>query len=212
LKEAEAALKQNKYTNKSLFFAVAHTMERNMDTAHVVHDTTGATTHMRANLLFTKFLSAKQTNGLRFSWKYYDHDNHGSVPLIAEYDALHFLFDYYQFSEGSFDLLTADDMSGHYKIISDRIGYTMLPPEALVNNQGYVWLQRKMFDKAYSYFKLNIENYPDNANEYDSMGDLFIAKGDNKKAIEYLTKALTCKDVTQDTRQKLEKLKTAKSN
>jgi predicted alpha/beta superfamily hydrolase len=212
LKQAELTLEQNKLIDKSLFFAVAHTMEPSMDTAHVVYDTTGATLHMRSNLLFTKYLMGRSNNGLRKSWKYYDNDNHFSVPLIAEYDALHFLFDYYPFSEGSFDQLTADVMAQHYETISEKIGYIILPPEALINDQGYVWLQRKVFDKAYFYFKLNIDNYPNNANEYDSMGDLYIAKGDNKKAIEYLTKALACKDVTLETKQKLEKLRAMKVN
>jgi predicted alpha/beta superfamily hydrolase len=211
LNQAETALQHAKFTNKSLFFAVAHTMDPSMDTAQVVNDTTGATLHMRANLLFTKYLTRKSNSGLRYKWKYYDEDNHFSVPLIAEYDALHFLFNYYPFTEGGFDQLTADIMAHHYKTISEKIGYTMLPPESLINDQGYVWLQRKEYDKAYAYFKLNIDNYPNKANGYDSIADLFIAKGDYKKAIEYQAKALNCKDVTKAMVLKLEKLKSAKN-
>ena len=31
-------------------------------------------------------------NGLAYDSKYYKDDNHGAVPLIAEYDGLHFYF------------------------------------------------------------------------------------------------------------------------
>jgi hypothetical protein len=212
LKQAKIALEQKKFTNKSLFFAVAHTMDPKMDTTQVATDTTSGTIHMRSNLIFTKYLTSKSNNGLNYKWKYYDNDNHFSVPLIAEYDALHFLFDFYTGPESDRESLTAEILSAHYKLISSKFGYTMLPPEAFVNSQGYIWLQRKVFDKAYAYFNMNIENYPDNANEYDSMADYFIAKKDPSKAIEYLMKAIACKDATQATRQKLAQLKTGHTN
>jgi tetratricopeptide (TPR) repeat protein len=66
-----------------------------------------------------------------------------------------------------------------------------------------------MFDKAYNFFKKNIQNYPESFNVYDSMGDFYNAKQDKEKAIEYYTKALTLRDFP-DTRQKLEKLKAKK--
>ena len=65
----------------------------------------------------------------------------------------------------------------------------------------------KKWDKAEYFFKLNIENHPQNANGYDSLGDFYQATGDIKKAIENYTKALTLGN-DQDTRRKLEYLKT----
>jgi cytochrome c-type biogenesis protein CcmH/NrfG len=40
-------------------------------------------------------------------------------------------------------------------------------------------------------FKLNIKNYPGDANGYDSMGDFYEVTGNIKKAIENYTTALT---------------------
>jgi hypothetical protein len=66
-------------------------------------------------------------------------------------------------------------------------------------------VQQKHFDKAEALFKMNIANYPESFNAYDSMGDLYEAKGDKEKAIENYKKALSIKD-SPDTKQKLEKL------
>jgi hypothetical protein len=208
LREAETAFhKPDHLASKSLYFTVAHTMPKAMDTTSVQRDTTGATSHIRANLQFGHFLSSLADSGWRRKWKYYDEDNHGSVPLISEYDALHYIFDFYKLPEGSFDLLTARDFSEHYQVVSKQMGYTLLPPENLMNQQGYVWLQRRNLDRAEGYFRLNLENYPEHANVYDSMGDLYIAEGDSKKAIEILGRARQCKDVTQDTIRKYEELR-----
>ena len=54
-------------------------------------------------------------------------------------------------------------------------------------------------------FKLNVVNYPESYNVYDSMGDFYSAKDDKTNAIDNYKKALSIKEVP-DTRQKLEKL------
>ncbi|MDP9040359.1 MAG: alpha/beta hydrolase-fold protein [Bacteroidota bacterium] len=210
LNKAKMTLHQHSFPDKSLYFAVANTMRAEMDTQRVVYDTSGTTIHIRSNLLFAKFLDSAKVGGLHYKWKYYPEDNHGSVPLIAEYDALHFLFDFYKMPyQGDPDLLSADVVSNHYREVSKRFGYAVLPPENDVNNLGYVFLGKNMFDKAYDFFMLNIKNYPARYNVYDSMGDYFVARKENGKAIEYFTKALALKD-NPDTKQKLEKLKAGK--
>ena len=94
----------------------------------------------------------------------------------------------------------------HFKNISEKLGYTVLPSENLVNNLGYTCMELKKWNKAEAFFKMNIENYPQDANCYDSMGDFYQATGNIKQAIENYTKALTLGNDT-DTRQKLEYLK-----
>jgi predicted alpha/beta superfamily hydrolase len=210
LKEAKVALEQHSFSNRSLFLAIANTMADGMDTLRVAADTAGNTLHIRSNLIFAKYLSGKPNNGLAASWKYYGTDNHGSVPLIAEYDALHFLFDYYKMPAiDNPDLLTIELLRKHYQLISDKLGYFVSVPESQINSAGYYFLQKKMFNQAYKFFKYNIDQHPASSNVYDSMGDYYIAINDNKNAIEFLTKALSVKDVPE-TKEKLEKLKSGK--
>ncbi|HLA58571.1 MAG TPA: alpha/beta hydrolase-fold protein [Puia sp.] len=207
MKQGETALRENRFKNKSLFFAIANTMNPGMDTMQVAHDTSVRTLHIRSNLLFAKDLDSHAGDGLRERWKYYNDDSHGSVPLIAEYDALHFLFDFYRMPfQGNPDSLTASIVSDHYRSLSVNLGYTTLPPENNINNFGYHFMDEKSFEKAYDFFLLNITNYPKSSNVYDSMGDWYVTEKDNKKAMEYFEKALALEN-NPDTRKKLEKLK-----
>jgi tetratricopeptide (TPR) repeat protein len=137
--------------------------------------------------------------------------------LIAEYDGLHFLFSFYNFPPGfqeslidknaKIDLEAA--FNDHYADISKHMGYKMLPPEDMVNQMGYYLLQINLPERAYAAFNLNIKNYPNSSNTYDSMGDYYDHQKNKAKAIEYYTKALKMKE-NPDTRKKLEKLQAGK--
>jgi uncharacterized protein len=73
--------------------------------------------------------------------------------------------------QGNPDSLTASVVSDHYRSVSERLGYTILPPENNMNNPGYNFMGKNMFEKAYDFFQLNITNYPKSSNVYHSMGD-----------------------------------------
>ncbi|CAM4385782.1 hypothetical protein SAMN06265348_11426 [Pedobacter westerhofensis] len=92
LKETPSAMTDKKLLGKSLFLGIANTMASGMDTTKVLSDTTGDTEHIRAILALNKVIRNHSGSGLQYSYKYYKDDDHGSVPLIAEYDALHFLY------------------------------------------------------------------------------------------------------------------------
>jgi tetratricopeptide (TPR) repeat protein len=168
-------------------------------------------------MLLKNILQQNTANGLHWSYKYYNEDSHGSVPLIAEYDGLHFLFSFYNFPPGFQTSLTDKNakidleavVSDHYADISKHMGYKVMPPEGMVNETAYYLLQINLPGRAYAAFKLNIKNYPDNANVYDSMGDYYDNQKNKAKAIEYYTKALKIKE-NPDTRKKLEKLQAGK--
>ena len=93
LKNTEVALNNKKLINKSLFLAVANTVTPDMDTSEIRKDQSATSLHFRSNLQFANILE-NNTSGLKFKWKYYKEENHSSVPLIAEYDALRFLFNH----------------------------------------------------------------------------------------------------------------------
>jgi len=94
----------------------------------------------------------------------------------------------------------------HFKNISQKLGYTVLPSEELVNNLGYTCMSLRKWDKAAIFFRMNIENFPQNPNSFDSMGDYYEARGDIKQAIENFTKALSLGN-DSETRRKLDRLK-----
>ena len=85
------------------------------------------------------------------------------------------------------------------------MGYTILPPEELVNGLGYFHLQNGDIEKAIQHFKWNVINYSQSSNVYDSLGDALIASGDKEKAIENYKIAIKL-DPQSITRSKLDEL------
>lgn len=214
LKQAQKDLAENIYDGKKLFVAMANTMKPGVDTSNVRKDTAAFSNHPRGVLQLGDALKKNKNNHLQWNWKYYNDDTHGSVPLIAEHDALRWLFSFNKFmlpfEANEMKTFNYDSaFTTHYKIVSAEMGYTVSPPEQVINDLAYQQLQQKNFDKAFHYFQMNIANYPESLNVYDSMGDYYDTRGDKQKAIEYYTKALTHGDFP-DTKAKLEKLKAGK--
>jgi dienelactone hydrolase len=94
-------------------------------------------------------------------------------------------------------------------------------PEAQINLLGYSHLQAGRADAAIQLFKLNTVAYPDSANTYDSLGDAYLANGQNDLALQASERALAMlpKDpsppdrkelIRQSAEQKIAKLKGGK--
>ncbi len=208
--DAKTILANTNYKRKTLFMALANRLERGMDTLKVQKDTAENTELIRSNLELIRDISKNKTNQLRFRHAFYENDDHGSVRLIGSYDALRFIFNYYKLKIYDSELENPDFkldslLATHYNNITAQMGYLVTPDESLVNNLGYRMLHLKQFNKAEALFKLNIANHPETANCYDSMGDLYMAKGDTIKAIENFKKTLSLKAIPE-TKEKLEKL------
>jgi predicted alpha/beta superfamily hydrolase len=213
LKQAQKTLTTEDLNGKRLYVAMANTLPQNEDTSQIRTDTALAKGHPVSILEFIDLLNEKSKNGLLSDWKYYNQDNHGSVPLIATYDALHFFFNFYKmppFAVLMDSLINIDSLLTAYsEKLSKNMGYKILPQESFVNGLAYNFLATKMLSKAFSLFEMNIRNYPNSFNVYDSMGDYYAAINNKEKAIEYYEKTLKLRDYPE-TREKLEKLKANK--
>ena len=209
MKQTGSLLSTVDFSKKSLYLAIANTMKPGMDTGSVRQDVSNSSSHIRSILDFTTLLKQDKKSGLKWEYKYYGDDDHGSVPLIAEYDAMRFIFKNYRMPawEVLTDSLYNTDsaVTTHFRNLSADWGYTVHPPEQFVNSLGYTFLQNKQFEKSYLFFIMNVNNYPDSFNVYDSMGDFYAAKGEKQKAKEYFEKALSIRD-NPGTREKLKKM------
>ncbi|PJJ61007.1 hypothetical protein CLV45_2444 [Hymenobacter chitinivorans DSM 11115] len=210
VKEAKTILPAHNYKGKKLFLAMANRLERGVDTLSVQKDTSSTTALIRSNLTFIQELAKNRKNELRFKYKYYEADDHSSVRLIGEYDALRYVYDFYKLRIYDSELKNPDFaleslLVAHYKRVSEQMGYTVKPSESQVNNLGYQMLRTKQFKKAESLFKLNVANNPSSANCYDSLGDFYLETGLKAKAVECFKKALTLQ-VIPETKVKLEAL------
>jgi pimeloyl-ACP methyl ester carboxylesterase len=63
-------------------------------------------------------------------------------------------------------------------------------PEAVLNVVAYGRMQAGQNKDAIELAKLNVEAYPDSANTYDSLSDMYLADGQNEKALEAAKKCI----------------------
>jgi predicted alpha/beta superfamily hydrolase len=212
--DAAKVLTESKFENKSLFVAIANTIGKGKQLGDVKNDTASSTVHVRSIIKFNDALSTVN-NGLTFSAKYYPDDDHSSVPLAAAYDGLRSFFSWYklegidQFFDRSYPATPQDVIkvvSDHYQNVSKHFGCEVLPSESKINGMGYGFMNNGMPDKAFACFELNIRNYPQSSNVFDSMGDYYTAQKDTVNAILNYEKALSIQKV-ELTEEKLAKLK-----
>jgi tetratricopeptide (TPR) repeat protein len=60
-----------------------------------------------------------------------------------------------------------------------------------LNFYGYNLMNNGQIDQAIEVFTLNTTKYPTSANTFDSLGEAYVTKGDNKNAIKNFKKSLT---------------------
>ncbi len=210
LAETKKALAAKQFIGKSLFLGIANTMEEGMDTVMVLKDTAQSTEHIRSILDLAKEIESSGHNGLKSKSVYYHQDNHTSVPLIAEYDALRFIFKDFSLKINRQDYKDnteslAEKFKNHYLKLSRQYGVEFKPPESRINGLGHYLMYNRQLIQARDLFKLNVGYYPDSYKACEALGDALDALGDTKQAIDYYQKALALKE-TIDIRLKLDML------
>ena len=143
--------------------------------------------------------------------EYFENENHGSVPPIAFYQGLSSMFDGYGISYR--EIKSLDQLLQHFQLISQRLSFDFYPPESLVNQTGYTFLQSRNPEeqaKALDFFLLNTKNYPGSYNAFDSLGEAYETLGDAKKAIESYQQSLNLNPAHEHAKNKIEILSASK--
>lgn len=129
-----------------------------------------------------------------FRWSYHvlADEDHGSVVHRSIYGGLEALFEQWRFPMG--DELAGQDglqrIQDHYRVLSERFGYTIPPPEGDINRLGYFYLRQEDPTMAVQAFEYNVKQHAKSANVYDSLGDGYKAGGNLKKALRNYRKAV----------------------
>ena len=180
VKQAKDRIAKGDYKNKVLYLGQANTL--NPD------DTSSANQHFNAMLQFNSIVETYNGSGLRYGYKYYSNDDHGSVPLITEYDALRFIFQGYRLDLGRV-FANPTLLPEHYKTVSAKLGATFQPSEAMILQlAGFAVGQDT--SKAITFYEVGAQLYPDAYRSYDRLGALWAAKGNKPKAIENYQRSL----------------------
>ncbi len=146
---------------------------------------------------FQKLVKKEKPKDLDYEAKEFPAENHASVVLPAYYWGLRKVYE--GWLPGKIDTLNALD--DHYEKLSERFGYTIYPPETMLNSIGYQLLQSGKKDEAIEVFRKNTENYPDSSNVFDSLAEAYEKFGDKKRAKENYQKAYDLATKKGETRQ-----------
>jgi len=78
--------------------------------------------------------------------------------------------------------------------------------EAEFNLLGYRYLGRDLVDEAIAAFQINVDQFPDSWNVYDSLGEAYAVKGDTTRAIELYRRSVEINPENVNGVQALERL------
>ena len=214
LKQVMNVVKEKDFTGNSLYLAIANSANVNLNFSKAKNDTSKNNPY-REGFELVNSLEANKQNNLNFSWKYYKDDDHPSVPLIAEYDGLRFIFDFYELKINGDQIMKSnfniDSLISKYSDnLSKRLGYNTNPPRRIISSLGYDFLNSKQYDKALRLFEMNVKNYPTSAYVYDSKAELLMLKGDTTASIYNYEKSLSLYPGNKNAKDMIAKMKKLK--
>lgn len=217
-KQILRSLAELNFQKQSLYLAMANNKMPWMELTEVKNDTTEIINQMASLMRFLDSIKNLPVDGLTISTRYYPNENHGQIPLLATYDGLRFFYSdypfpkmleyYYPGSEQSKKDIAAE-IEHHYQMLSDRLGYRVLPQESYINAYAYGLLSFEKPEVAKKLFELNIKNYPESANTYAAMGNFYFRQQDTVNAIINYEQALVLEEMTY-VRKRLNDLKASK--
>lgn len=125
---------------------------------------------------FKELLSKTNIKGFEWQAERMPDEDHGSVVLRSHYFGLRKIYEGWQAPRDTETGAFLDGLKGvdaHYKKLSEKFGYSIPTPEALINQLGYQLLAQTKPDEAIAAFKANVERYPQSANVYDSLAEAY---------------------------------------
>jgi predicted alpha/beta superfamily hydrolase len=201
LTKAKEQLLSNNYKGKSLFMSLSgqlHMQNPKVTIDNVMHDKSDFTLFARSNITFSNIVNNSKENQLRFEWKFYPKEIHGTIPFPSIKDGLISNFEWYQMENT--DKFNSPDTPKNdlFNFINYRaeklkahFNYYVPPyPEDLLNALSYMSLDMDQKEKAKMFFEFAIKFYPNSANSYDSMADYYERTNDYANAIKFVNKAL----------------------
>jgi uncharacterized protein len=126
--------------------------------------------------LFQALLNKTKIKGFEWEAQQMKDEDHGSVVLRSHYLGLRKVYSGWQMPRNPATGAVAGGLKAadeHYKWLSEKFGYAIPTPEALINQIGYQFLFGSNAEEAIATLKTNVERYPESANVYDSLAEAY---------------------------------------
>lgn len=195
LRKAKGYFDSADLDQKALYVAQANTIQP---------DDTLPNPHFSAITQFDAIMRSYNRSGIRYAFRYYPDDDHGSVPLIAEYDALRFIFRDYRVPIARV-LAEPAVLTEHFREVSAQLGADFQPSEYMVGLFARVALSQDT-TKAIELGEMGMELYPDSPRPPDFLGDIWAARGEEARARGYWERALARSPGNEAIQKKLDEL------
>lgn len=98
----------------------------------------------------------------------------------------------------------SDAINEFNKLKSNKEAYSYSERE--LNSLGYDYLRANKIDEAIGIFKLNMQEFPQSSNVYDSYAEALMVKGENDESINYYKKSLALNPENLNAVEQLKKL------
>lgn len=153
---------------------------------------------------YAEKLNEHKHQSLNWKHRYYENETHGTVPLIATYDGLHFIFDGYDLP---LQLNPSPaEVEAHFKKFSGKIGFSFPPPEMMIVLLGYNSMSAKDYEKAVQYYQLAVDHYPESYVNHRNLGDAWLRTGDSQKALTLYKKSLKLNPSAAEVKRRIAKI------
>jgi predicted alpha/beta superfamily hydrolase len=196
LRQATDYFKRARLTGRSLFVGQANTLSP---------DDTTDNAHYSSIVRFNSIVQRYRSPALRYAYKYYPDDSHGSVPLAAEYDALRFIF-----ADYNVDLRRAVSeptyVESHFNKLASSLGYDIQPSERLLSQFAQIAFQSDT-NTTFALVALDARLYPRSARAQNLLGDVLVIKGDRDGAIAAYERVLVLRPGDKHAEEGLRKLR-----
>jgi predicted alpha/beta superfamily hydrolase len=193
LKLADKKLKAGSTLSKTLFYS-----DGNEDSS-----SPGSPFHT-AVLKFDSLLKKKNIKGLDYQYIPYPIETHMTVPIKSYYDGLRFIYHQWELPPVSDKEVNAEIIMKHYKALSQRFGYPILPDEIYFNNWAQ-WLVKnpETLNNGIKLLEMNAINYPSSSRAFAALGAAYTTKGEKQKAIASYKKASELNPTSNDIKSRL---------
>ncbi|REG98429.1 alpha/beta hydrolase-fold protein [Flavobacterium aquicola] len=194
IKKTDSIFNKKDFENRSIYVAMANKISIPQDT----------TTDMARGIRkFEKLLTSKNPKNLRWAFKYYENEDHGTVPIPAEYDGLRFIFKEHlvQVKEA---MQNPSLVEQQFAKLSKQTGFTFIPTESYLDWMGNFCLEKKQTDNALAFFMMAKKYYPNSGNVYLSLGKAYENKGEKSQSKLSYEKAIQLSPNNKEARKLLE--------
>jgi predicted alpha/beta superfamily hydrolase len=177
LKQAAEKLDPSSFHNKILFFSDA-----NEDPAF-----------HHNQLELDSILKEKLAGNLQYKRMFYPEETHISEPVKAFYDGIRFVYPNWHlpYNSSAFrKTMSSKIIKEHYAELSKAYGYTVVPLHDEINQiSKFMFNDPSHLNDAIELLEMNAQNYPASPTVQKLLGDAWMKKGDQNKAMDHYHKS-----------------------